>query len=447
MSIYVADSELFRDQFGTQEMRDIFDDRTTVQKWLDVEVALARAEAELEVIPAAAAEEIAGIGDAAEYDLAAMKAEMDRTSHPIVPLVRAMEAKCGGEAGGYIHWGATTQDIMDTGQVLQIKDAWAVIAGDLATLEAQLADLARAHRDTPMAGRTHGQQAQPVTFGYKVAIWLDEVRRHRTRMTEAGGRVFTGQFSGAVGPMAAIGEAGPAVQARMMELLGLGVPNISWHVARDTMAKVAALLAMIAGTMGKIAHEVFLMSKTELAELEEPFPPGKVGSSTMPHKRNPAICEGVVALARAARYCVPPALENLVAENERDKIGLQAEREYMARLHAHTHAAVKKMVVLTGGLTVKADNMRRNLDATRGLMLSEAVMMALAPVIGRQDAHEIVYQAAQAAAVDGRHMKDALLAVPEIADKLSAAEIDAILDPAAYTGLCGAFVDRVLAAG
>ena len=444
MSAYVGDSELFRDQFGTAEMREVFDDRMTVQKWLDTEVALARAEADLGIIPKSAANEIVAIGNAADYDLVALKAEMDRTQHPIVPLVRAMEAKCSPKAGGYIHWGATAQDITDTGLILQIKDAWSLITADLDALETNLIGLASAHRDTPMAGRTHGQQAQPVTFGYKVAIWITEVRRHRTRMEQCAGRLFMGQFSGAVGSMAAMGSQGPDVQEKMMEILGLSVPAICWHVARDTMAEAASVMAMVAGTMGKIAQEIFFMSKTELAELEEPMPEGKVGSSTMPHKRNPVICESVVALARTARGCVPQAFENLVAENERDKIGLQAEREYIARLHLHTHAAVKKMVVCTGGLTVKADNMRRNLDVTGGLMLSEAVMMALAPVLGRQEAHEIVYQAAQQAAVDRRPMKDALMAVSEITDNLSEADIDAVLDPAAYTGLCAQFVDWVL---
>ncbi len=342
MTAYVGDSELFRDQFGTAEMREVFDDRMTVQKWLDTEAALAWAEADLGIIPQSAAEEIAAIGNAADYDLTVLKAEMDRTSHSIVPLVRAMKAKCSTEAGGYIHWGATTQDIMDTGLVLQIKDAWNVIAADLDALEGNLIGLARAHRDTPMAGRTHGQQAQPVTFGNKVAIWITEVRRHRVRMDQCAERLFMGQFSGAVGSMAAIGPQGPEVQLRMMDILGLSVPPISWHVARDTLAEAASVMAMVAGTMGKIAQEIFFMSKTELAELEEPMPAGKVGSSTMPHKRNPAICEGVVALSRTARGCVPPAFENIVAENERDKIGLQAEREYIARFHLHTHATVKK---------------------------------------------------------------------------------------------------------
>jgi adenylosuccinate lyase len=444
MSVYAGDSALFRDQFGTVEMREVFDDRMTVQKWLDTEVALARAEAELGVIPQSAAEEIAAAGNAADYDLTALKAEMDRTQHPIVPLVRAMETKCSAEAGGYIHWGATTQDIMDTGQVLQIKDAWNLVTADLDALEDNLVSLARTHRDTPMAGRTHGQQAQPITFGYKVAVWISEIRRHWTRIHECTKRLYMGQFSGAVGSMAALGSKGPEVQARMMEILELSAPPISWHVSRDTMAEATSVMAMVAGTMGKIAHEIFIMSRTEFAELEEPMPAGKVGSSTMPHKRNPAICESVVALARTARGCLPPAFENLVSESERDKFANHVEREFMARLHLHTHAAVKKMVVCTGGLTVKADNMRRNLDITDGLMLSEAVMMKLAPVFGRLEAHEILYQAAQQAAVDGRTMKDALMALPEVTDKLSEAEIDAALDPVAYTGLCAAFVDKVL---
>jgi len=444
MAAYVMDSELFGDQYGSAEMREIFSDRNTVQKWLDTEAALARAEAEEGLIPAAAADEIQRIADAELYDLAAMQAAMARTAHPIVPLVRAMDEKCQGDAGGYVHWGATTQDIMDTGQVLQIRDAWAVIGGELETIASNLETLAREHRSTPMAGRTHGQQAQPITFGYKVAIWLDEVRRHQARMTEAGARLFVGQFSGAVGSMAAIGAPGPKVQARMMEILGLQAPAICWHVARDTMAECASVMALIAGTMGKIANEVYMLTKTETAEIEEPMPPGKVGSSTMPHKRNPAICETVVALARTARECVGQAFSLVVAEHERDKIGLLVEREFVARLHALTHAAVKKTAVLTGGLNVRADNMRRNLDITGGLMLSEAVMMKLAPVLGRQESHEVVYQAAQAAAVDGRTMKQALMDVPEVAEKLSEAEIDAILDPAAYTGLCAEFADRVV---
>lgn len=444
MSMYVGDSALFRDQFGTEELRRIFGDRTTVQRWLDVEIALARAEAELGLIPKDAADEIARHGDASHYDLEEMKREMDRTAHPIVPLVRAMAAKCAGDAGQYVHWGATTQDIMDTGQILQIKEAWDYIGEELDALESNLTQLARAHRDTPMAGRTHGQQAQPVTFGYKVAVWIAEIRRHRTRMNECAARLFTGQFSGAVGTMAALGEHGPDVQNRLMARLGLAVPEISWHAARDTMAEYASVTVMIAGTMGKIAQELYLLQKTELAEVEEPMPAGKVGSSTMPHKRNPAVCESIVALARSAAGTLNVAFANIIAEHERDKIGLQAEREYVARLAAQTHAAVRKTVFVTGNLTVKTDNMRRNLDITAGQTLSEAVMMKLADLIGRQRAHDAVYEACRNAVDGGADMRTALLANPDIAEKLSETDLDTILDPAGYTGQAAFYVDRII---
>ena len=446
MSAYVMDSELFSDQFSTPEMQEIFSDRKVVQRWLDVEAALARAEAEAGIIPAEAADEILRIADVEFYDLTAMKVEMDRTSHPIVPLVRAMDEKCGGENGRYIHWGATTQDIIDTGQMLQIKDAWTVIKRDLKTLTGILAKLAKDHKSTVMAGRTHGQQAQPITFGYKVAIWLDELKRHQVRMTETKERLFVGQFSGAVGSMAALGEPGLIIQKRMMDILELKQPTICWHVARDTMAEAASVMAMLTGTIGKIAHEIYILQKSEVAELEEPMPEGKVGSSTMPHKRNPAICETIVALARATKGCVVQAFDNLIAEHERDKIGLQSEREFVARLHAMTHSAVKKMILVSRALSVRSEKMRRNLDITEGLMLSEAVMMALAPVIGRQEAHEVVYKIAQRAAINKTGMKEGLMAAPEITSKLSEIEIDAILDPDAYTGVCAQFVERVLAA-
>lgn len=444
MSMYVGDSALFRDQFGTEELRRVFGDRTTVQRWLDVEIALARAEAELGLIPKDAADEIARHGDASYYDLDEMKREMDRTAHPIVPLVRAMAAKCGGDAGQYVHWGATTQDIMDTGQILQIKEAWDYISEELDALETNLTQLAQAHKETPMAGRTHGQQAQPVTFGYKVAVWIAEIRRHRTRMSECAARLFTGQFSGAVGTMAALGEHGPDVQNRLMARLGLAVPEISWHAARDTMAEYASVTAMIAGTMGKIAQEIYLLQKTELAEVEEPMPAGKVGSSTMPHKRNPAVCESVVALARSTAGTLNVAFANIIAEHERDKIGLQAEREYVARLAAQTHSAVRKTVFVTGNLTVKTDNMRRNLGITAGQTLSEAVMMKLADLIGRQRAHDVVYEACRNAVDGGADMRAALLANPDIAEKLSETDLDAILDPAGYTGQAAYYVDRII---
>ena len=450
MAVSGIDSTLFRDQFSTAPMRRAFDDLATVQKWLDVEAALARAEAGLGIIPDDAAKEITRAADVTLYDLDAMRDAMAKTSHPIVPLVRAMAAQCArqgaAKAGEYVHWGATTQDIMDTGLVLQMKDAVALIEDGLAALDAALADKAKAHRDTPMAGRTHGQQALPVTFGYKVAVWLDEVRRHRRRLTEMAPRVLTGQFSGAVGTFAAIGDQGPEVARRMMADLGLAAPVISWHVAKDRIAEYAGVLANIAGTMGKIAHEVATLQRTELAELEEPHQPGKVGSSTMPQKRNPSTCEGIQALARAAWACVPPAFEGTMAEHERDKVANQAERDFVPRLSCYTEAAIRKVIFVISGLTVRAENMRRNLDISGGLLLSEAVMMKLGEKIGRNTAHDVVYAAAMEAFEKNLVFRDLLLKDKRVTDALSTAELDALLDPAKYTGLSARLVDAVLAA-
>jgi len=435
MSAYVIDSELFGDQFSTVEMREIFSDRQTVQAWLDVEVALAEAEADLGIIPAAAAKAIRDAGDAGDYDLAEMKLEMDKTSHPIVPLVRMIGAKCPDGLGEYVHWGATTQDITDTGMILQIRDAIDVIETRLAALAACLADHAVTHAATAMPGRTHGQHAQPVTFGYKTAIWLDEVRRHQTRIDEMRPRLLAGQFGGAVGTLAALGDQGFAVRAKLMQNLELVEPAITWHTARDRIVEMVSVLAMIAGTCGKIANELFLMTKTELQEVEEPYPAGKVGSSTMPHKRNPAICESVAGLVRTVRSSVSLAFETMVSENERDKIALNTEREFISRTICQTDAALAKTVVLCDGLDVRAANMRRNLDITRGLTLSEAVMMALGEKLGRQTAHDLLHAACMTAFKEDINMKAALMRMAEVTDVFSEDEIDALLDPEAYIGL------------
>lgn len=443
MSAYVIDSELFRDQFSTPEMREIFSDRRTVQAWLDVEVALAEAEAEMGIIPDAAAEAIKDVGDAEMYDLAEMKLEMDRTSHPIVPLVRAIGAKCDGDYGEYVHWGATTQDITDTGIMLQIRDAEAVITSRLEALADALLDHVVTHAATAMPGRTHGQHAQPITFGYKAAVWLDEVRRHQTRMDEMRPRLLVGQFGGAVGTLAALGDQGLAVREKLMQKLELGEPQITWHTARDRVAELISNMAMIAGTCGKIAHEVYVMQKTEVQEVEEPFPDGKVGSSTMPHKRNPAICEGIIALSRTVRSSLTLAFETLVAEHERDKVGLQTEREFIARTIAQTDAALAKTVVVVEGLDVRSENMRKNLDITKGLTLSEAVMMALGDKLGRQQAHEILYRSCMIAFKEDTTMRDALMHSLEVREILSEEEIDALLDPEAYTGLAARMARQI----
>ena len=445
MSAYVIDSRLFKDQFGTEAMRRIFSDENVVQKWLDVEAALAKVQAELGVIPDGAAAEIRRKSKIEYYDLDAMKREMDRTSHPIVPLLRAIKDVCEGDAGEYVHWGTTTQDIMDTGTVLQIREALDEIEPNLRKMIKSAAELARTHRSTVMAARSHGQQALPITFGFKVAGWVAELGRNLERFGQMRQRVLIGQFSGAVGTLAALGEDGDAVQSRLMAELGLINPPITWHTSRDCMAEITCTLAMCVASIGKIAHEIYSLQKTEVAELEEPFSTGKVGSSTMPHKRNPPTCEGIVAIARIVRGIVPMAIEGMMAEHERDKVVLQVEREYISRLFSLTDAAVKKMNYVLAGLTVQPANMRRNLDIQKGLLMSEPVMMALGHKLGRQMAHELVYEICMDAFTRDEPLREALLKNPEISSRISESELDAMLDPSSYLGMAETFVDRVLA--
>lgn len=445
MSAYVIDSELFRDQFGTQTMREIFSDQVTVQRWLDVEAALAKVQAEMGIIPQAAAQEIIRQSKVENIDLARLKAEMDRTAHPIVPLLRAMKNVCAGDAGEYIHWGATTQDIMDTGTILQVRDALDVIESDYRALYANTCELARKYRDQVMVGRSHGQQALPITFGFKAAGWAEELRRNFQRLRQMRERVLVGQFSGAVGTLAALGQPGIEVQERLFQELGLGCPVITWHTSRDSMAELICTMAIACGTAGKIAHEIFSLQKTETAELEEPFATGKVGSSTMPHKRNPPICEGVIAVNRIVKSTVTLAIEGIVADHERDKVVLQSEREYIGKVFNLTHAAIKKMVFVTGGLSVRTQNMERNLFTQQGLLMSESVMMGLSEALGRQEAHEILYQICMDVFEKQTPLKDALMQNEEITQRLSESEIDQMLAPHAYIGHATTFVDKVLA--
>lgn len=445
MAASVIDSALFCDQFGTAQTRAIFSDEQTVQRWLDVEAALARVQARMGIIPQAAADEICAKARAENIDLPELKREMDRTSHPIVPLLRAMKKVCAGDAAEFIHWGATTQDIVDTGTILQIKDSLTLTGGRYRELHGHLQALAARHRDLTMVARSHGQQALPMTFGFKAAVWAEEMRRNIERFEAMLPRVLVGQFAGAVGTLAALGDQGIAVQEALFAELGLGCPTIHWHVSRDGIAELACVLAICTGTIGKIAHEIYSLQKTEVAELEEPFAMGKVGSSTMPHKRNPPACEGIVAISRVVRSTVPLALEGLGAEHERDKVVLQTEREFLSRLCCMSDAAAAKICNVVAHLTVRGANMERNLYIQRGLLMSEPVMFGLSEALGKQEAHEVVYEVCMEVFERGGDFKRALLEHPRTAGRLDEATIDRLIDPHRYTGLAGAFVDRVAA--
>jgi adenylosuccinate lyase len=445
MPSHIIDSTFLKDLYGTDEMRAVFNDQALLQRWLDVEVALAEAEAEIGLIPRDAANEIARKGRAELIDAAGMKRDIDHTLHPIVPLIHALQGICDGDAGEYIHWGATTQDVMDTAVVLQMRDAMAIFGRRLVELDQALSDLARRHRDTLMAGRTHGQQALPITFGFKVAVWLDEFRRHAARLAECRPRVLVGQFGGAVGTLAGVAEHGLEIRRRMLSRLGLGVPVITWHVAHDGFAEFANIAAMLAGTCGKIAREVIALQKSEVMELEEPWTEGKIGSSTMPHKRNPMLCEAIVALARLAFNQSRAALDGLIQEHERDWTFNHMEWAYLPEMCVMTDGALALTLRVLCGLRVHPERMRANANALDGLMLSEAVMFALGEKIGRQTAHDVVYACAMRAIDESASFGDLLLSDPRVAAHLSRPDLDRLLDPTRYVGLAGEMVDRVLA--
>lgn len=442
MSASVIESSLFKDIFGTDEMRKIWDDLNTVQKWLDVEAALARAQAKLGIIPEAYANEISKKARVELIDMDELKRGIDKTTHPLMPLVRVFRTVCAGDAGEFIHWGATTQDIMDTGLVLQIKESLELVEPCLSAVNKTLKHMASEHKDTVMAGRTHGQHALPITFGYKVAVWQKEITRHLTRLEQVKKRVLIGQFAGAVGTLASMGSGGLEVQELMFRELGLEVPDIAWHASRDSLAELVCVLGMISATLGKIANEVVTLQKTEYGELEEPFEMGMVGSSTMPHKRNPMTSESVVAISKMVRCNVPLAIEAMVGEFERDMRTWQTEWKFVGESFILLSGAIRSINRVLQRLYINVGQMRSNVYMTKGLILSEAIMLKLGEKIGRQKAHDLVYKICMKAYEEDMPLQDALMQEPSILGELTPQEIEAIMDPVSYTGLSSYFAEK-----
>jgi 3-carboxy-cis,cis-muconate cycloisomerase len=441
----VIDSILFRDAFGTQAMRDVFSDRTLISRYIEVEVALAQAQARCGVIPFEAAQTIASESRLDRIDFDLMRHETDIVGYPILPLVHQLVAMCG-EAGRYVHWGATTQDIMDTANVLQIRAALEIVDADIRSLRTILADLARKHRDTPMAGRTHLQQALPVTFGYKVAIWLAMFDRHQERLAELRKRVLCVEFAGAAGTLASLGDKGLAVQEVLAEELGLAVPTTTWHVARDGFAEAVNLLALVTGSLGKIALDIMIMASTEFAEVYEPFVKGRGASSTMPQKRNPISSELMLAASKAVRQHAGLMVDAMVQDFERATGPWHAEWIAIPESFILTAGALHQAKFALGGLVVDTAQMGRNLGISRGLIVAEAVMMGLAPAMGRQQAHDVVYDACRAVNEQGGSLADALAALPAVTAHFDRAAIERLTDPANYLGQAPVMVDRALAA-
>ncbi len=443
MASTVLDSFLFRDAFGTPAMRGIFEDAALLGRYTEVEVALARVQGRLGVIPAQAAKDIAAHCDASKLDLERLKKETEIVGYPILPLVRQLAAQCG-ESGKFLHWGATTQDIMDSAVVLQVRDALALIGKDLDALRAILARQAKRYRDTPMAGRTHLQQALPITFGYKLTIWLAMLDRHAERLQQLKPRVLVGQFAGAAGTLASLGERGMEVQAALMAELELAQPVATWHAARDGLAEAVNFLGLVTGSLGKIAFDVMLMASTEVAELSEPFVPGRGASSTMPQKRNPISSELILAAAKAVRQHAGLMLDALVQDFERATGPWHAEWIALPEAFILTGGALHQARFMLAGLVVDAARMRKNLDMTHGLIVAEAVMMGLAPHLGRNEAHDVVYDACRAVAENGGSLAEALAKVPQVTQHLDRKALEKLTDPSNYLGAAREMVDRVV---
>lgn len=445
MGTTVFDSVLFRDMFGTAEMRAVFADEALIARYIEAEVALARAQARLSVVPEAAADAIAAAAQSITIDIEKLRRETEIVGYPILPLVHQL-AEAAGEAGRYVHWGATTQDIMDTASVLQIRAALQIVARDLREVRDILAAMARKYRDTAMAGRTHLQQALPITFGYKAAVWLSSVDRHIERLDQALPRILLGQLSGAAGTLASVGDRGLEMQKLFCEELGLHQPPITWHVARDGIAESVTLLGLITGTLGKIATDVMLMSATEFGEVSEPFVPGRGASSTMPQKRNPISSELMLAAAKAVRQHVATMLDGMIHDFERATGPWHLEWVSLPESFLLTASSLANAKFMLAGLVVHEKRMLQNLDLTRGLIVAEAVMMAAAPKLGRQRAHDRVYEACRQALDHDGDLVAILCGMADVMDALGGpAGVRRHCDPMNYVGLAPQMVDRVLA--
>ena len=445
MPVSIIDSGIYGNLFGADAMRAVFSERGQVQKWLDVEAALARVQGRLGIIPEEAAAEISARADADLIDMELMREEVDRVGYAIMPLVHRLAAICEGDAGRYVHWGTTTQDIKDTGVILQIRDALALVEADLLAVRDGLARLAREYRDTPMAGRSHLQHALPVTFGYKAAVWLAPVERHLERLDQLRPRVLTGQFAGAAGTLASLHGRGLEVADALMEELDLAQPAIAWHTARDTIAETLAFLALVTGSLAKIATDVVLLTATETGEVFEPFAPGRGGSSTMPQKRNPVSSELILACAKQVQSRAALAMDSMAADLERSTGPWHVEWAALPEAFVLASGALAQARFLVEGLRVDPEAMRANMDLTRGLIVSEAVMMGLAPALGRQAAHDLVYEACRIATDERRALLDVLLDMPAVTARLDRDALVQLCEPGNYVGEAPEMVDRLLA--
>jgi 3-carboxy-cis,cis-muconate cycloisomerase len=445
MPVNPADSPILGTLYGSDAMRAVFDETAYFQRMLDIEAALARVQGRLGLIPAEAAAAIIAAAKVENLRTEDLAASARNVGYPVVGLVAGL-SKAAGSAGGWTHWGATTQDIMDTATVLQVRAGLDLIETEIKAILAALAAQADRHRHTVMAGRTHLQQALPVTFGLKCAVWAMPFVAHLQRLNELRARVQVVEFAGAAGTLASLGDDGIAVMEALAEDLGLAAPLAPWHVCRDGLAEAVSFLGLVCGSLAKIATDIILLAQTEVGEVAEPYVAGRGASSTMPQKRNPIASEYILAAARTVQGLVPVMLGAMAQDHERATGPWQAEALVLPQSFVLTHGALLHTRAIAEGMVVDADRMRANLGITHGLIVSEAVMMGLAPVLGRGEAHHVVKHACDVALTEKVSLADALERDPAVAARLDRAAIERLIDPGNYLGSAGAFIDRVIAA-
>ena len=439
MTFSPIDSKIYKSLFSDRDIAAIFSDEQFVHCLLEVEAALAKAQGRLGVIPAEAAEQITAGAAALHVDFEQLQAGTEQAGLPIIDLVRQLREQVGGESASFVHWGATTQDIMDTALVLQIRAALDIIEKTLLQVIKNLARLAGQHRGALMAGRTHSQQALPITFGLKVAGWLAPLLRHRQRLSEIKPRLLVVQFGGAAGTLASLGQAGVAVQEALADEVKLNVPAIPWHTQRDTLAELAGWLSLVSGSLAKMAQDIILLAQTEVGEVREAADFSRGGSSTMPQKSNPVISEIIIAAARANASLLASMHQALVQEHERATHGWQLEWLALPQMFALTSAALNKALFLSENLVVNEARMRENVAASNGLMLAEAVSFALSDYMSRAEAKKVVKAAVQVVIDENRHLVDV------VQEKTNAPiNWQALKDENAYLGSSDVFINRLL---
>jgi 3-carboxy-cis,cis-muconate cycloisomerase len=441
--MFHGNGKLFKDAFGTPEMRDVFNETEYIERFMEAEAALARAQADLGIIPEEAAEEITETASIEYLDVDEVARKIAEIDLFTVAIIETWKEEIG-DGGEYIHYGATSQDIADTAMILLVRDGLELLREELSTIQGHLAELAEEHAETPMMGRTHQVHALPITFGLKAADWLDELSRGIDRLEEATARTIVVESFGAVGSLASLGEDGLDVQKRFAEELDLDVPNTAWFAARDRFYELLNTFATIGGTLSRISRQVLLLNREEIDELSEPIPEGMVGSSTMPHKRNPVKSErtvGLAALLKGHASTMGSLVENY---DERDAGLWYAEYAIIPEAFLYLHRALYNVRETLADLGVHAESMRENMEIHGGLVTSEAVMMALADSVGRVTAHEVVYEAAMETYESDRSFEEILLEDDRIAEALSAEELAELTDPANYTGVSDRIARRTV---